>query len=134
MAPKWDATDAELNVLQALWQHGPMTVRQLADLLYPGGKAAQYATVQTLLVRLEEKECVRGDKTQRPHLFRAVVDRDSLIGHRLRETAEKLCGGSLTPLLVHLLQAGEYSEADRHELREFLDQLRQGKRPPDQSP
>src|SRR5215218_9841690 len=103
MSIREDVTDKELEVMQALWQHGPLTVRRLADILYPGGKAAQFATVQTLLTRLEGKKCVRGDRSQRPHVFEAIADREAIIGLRLRDTAEKLCGGSMTPLLVHLL-------------------------------
>ena len=98
-----DVTDAELAVLQALWERGSATIRQLTDALYPGGSAAQYATVQKLLERLEAKGCVRRDRQPWPHLFVATVDRDDLIGRRLRAVAEKLCGGSLTPLLTHLI-------------------------------
>jgi predicted transcriptional regulator len=124
MVIDYDVTNAELDVLQLLWQHGPMTVRQLADVLYPGGKAAQYATVQTLLGRLEAKECVRGDRALRPHQFRAAVGREALIGWRLRQTAEKLCGGSMTPLLLHLLDTEAVSDDARIELRAFVEQLR----------
>ena len=53
-----DVTDAELAVLQVLWEEGPLPIRSLADVLYPGGKTAQYATVQKLLERLEGKGCV----------------------------------------------------------------------------
>ena len=38
------------------------------------------------------------------HVFRAAVERDELIGRRLRAVADTLCGGSLTPLLTHLVQ------------------------------
>ncbi len=133
MIPEKDVTNTELDVLQALWQHGPLTVRQLADILYPGGRAAQFATVQTLLTRLEGKDCVRGDRTQRPHVFRATADREALIGRRLRDTAEKLCGGSMTPLLVHLLEAQSFSDSERGELRSLLDQLIKGN-PPKRDP
>ena len=44
-----DVTDAELAVLQALWERGTATIRQLTDALYPGGGPAQYGTVQKLL-------------------------------------------------------------------------------------
>ena len=40
-----DVTDAELAVLQALWDGGPATIRRLTDVLYPGGGPAQYGTV-----------------------------------------------------------------------------------------
>src|SRR5262245_1152545 len=117
-----DVTNAELAVLQALWEQGPATIRTLTDLLYPGGKAAQYGTVQKLLERLEDKGCVRRDRGRWPHLFAPAVDRETLIGWRLRETAERLCGGSLTPLLLHLLKAESLTGDERRELKSFLEQ------------
>lgn len=122
--PSFDVTDAELAVLQTLWEHGPSTIRQLADILYPGGKAAQYGTVQKLLERLEGKGCVVRDRQPWPHVFSAAADRETLIGWQLRQTAEKLCNGSMTPLLLHLLRAEQFPERERQELREFLEQLR----------
>ena len=125
-----DVTDAELAVLQELWERGSATIRQLADALYPGGSVAQYATVQKLLERLEAKGCVRRDRAPWPHRFTASVDRDTLIGWRLRATAAKLCGGSLTPLLLHLLRAEQLNPDERQELRSFLDRLKKSSRPP----
>ena len=124
-----DVTDAELAVLQALWERGTATIRQLTDALYPGGGPAQYGTVQKLLERLEAKGCVRRDRAPWPHRFTASVDRDTLIGWRLRATAEKLCGGSFTPLLLHLLRAEQLNPDERQELRSFLDQLKKSPRP-----
>jgi predicted transcriptional regulator len=126
-----DVTDAELAVLQSLWELGQSTIRRLADVLYPGGTAAQYGTVQKLLERLEGKDYVRRDRGRWPHLFTAAIDREALIGRRLRETAEKLCGGSMAPLLLHLLRAEQFSPQERQELRTFLEQLRQNPRPKD---
>ena len=115
-----DVTDAELAVLQVLWERGSATIRQLTDVLYPGGSTAQYATVQKLLERLESKGCARRDRKPWPHVFAATVDRDDLIGRRLRAVAEKLCGGSLTPLLTHLLNVERLSPKERQELRDLL--------------
>lgn len=119
-----DVPDAELAVLQTLWEHGPATIRQLVERLYPQGTQSQYGTVQKLLERLENKKCVVRDRTPWPHVFRAKVDRETLIGWRLRETAEKLCGGSLTPLLLHLLKAESLDDEERRELWSHLSQLR----------
>ena len=63
-----DVTEAELTILQFLWDQGPATIRQLTDALYPPGTEAQYATVQKLLERLEGKGHVSRD-----------VGRDSLM-------------------------------------------------------
>jgi predicted transcriptional regulator len=119
-----DPTDAELAVLQTLWERGPATIRALTDTLYPGGKAAHYGTVQKLLERLEEKGCVTRDRAPWPHVFAAEIDRETLIGRRLRSMAEQLCGGSMTPLLLHLLKAEQFSSRERQELWAFLNQLK----------
>ena len=124
-----DVTEAELAVLQALWDGGPATIRQLTDVLYPGGGPAQYATVQKLLDRLEAKDCVRRERTAAAHTFAAALGRDELIGRRLQDVAEKLCGGSLTPLLTHLVRTREMSARERQELRELIDELDRGKKP-----
>jgi BlaI family transcriptional regulator, penicillinase repressor len=127
-----DVTDAELAVLQALWDRGSATIRQLTDDVYPRGAASAYATVQKLLERLEAKGCVRRDRAAGVHLFSAAIDRDELIGRRLQAMAETLCGGSLTPLLTHLVRAERLSARDRQSLRALIDQLDQRKKPRDQ--
>jgi predicted transcriptional regulator len=115
-----DVTDAELAVLRALWEHGPATIRRLTDAVYPDGTSAHYATVQKLLERLEAKGHVAKDRRPWPHLYTALVDREELIGRQLRAVAEQLCGGSLTPLLTHLLDVERLSRKERQELRAFL--------------
>jgi BlaI family penicillinase repressor len=121
--PTQDVTDAELAVLQVLWDRGSATIRQLTDAVYPQGGASAYATVQKLLERLEAKGCVHRDRGPSVHRFSAVLDRNALIGQRLEAMAEKLCGGSLTPLLTHLVKAERLSPGDLDELRELIDRL-----------
>ena len=118
-----DLPDAELAVLQALWGRGPATIRQLTDLLYPRGTDAHYATVQKLLERLEAKGCVRRDRSSWAHVFQAAIDRDELIGRRLEAVAEKLCGGSLTPLLTNLVRSKRLTPRERREIRKLFDEL-----------
>jgi predicted transcriptional regulator len=121
-----DVTDTQLAILQVLWDQGPKTIRQLTDALYEDSTTAQYATVQKLLERLEEKELVERDRAQPAHLFAAGISREDLIGARLQEMAEKLCGGSLTPLLTHLVRARRLSSRERQELRDLIDDLDDG--------
>ena len=120
-----DLPDAELAVMQMLWEHGPATIRQLTDRLYPLGTDAQYATVQKLLDRLEAKLCVRRDRSAWAHVFHAVLNRDELIGRRLQAVAERLCGGSLTPLLTNLVRAKQLTPRERREIRKLMDELDQ---------
>src|SRR5262245_24859642 len=99
--PPRDVPEAELAVLEVLWQHGPCTRRQIADILYPGGGPAQYATVQKLLERLGEKGHVARRSNDSGLIFEAVLSRDDLITRRLEDVVDRLCGGSLTPLLLN---------------------------------
>jgi predicted transcriptional regulator len=118
-----DVADAELAVLEVLWEKGPSTIRQLTDVLYPSGTVAHYATVQKLLDRLEAKECVERDRASRAHRFVAAVKRDELVLGRLQATADRLCGGSLTPLLTYLVRARGLSVQERKELKALMAEL-----------
>jgi predicted transcriptional regulator len=95
----------------------------LTDILYPERTTAQYATVQKLLERLEGKGCVVRDRTGPVHRFSAALNRDDLIGRRLRDMADRLCEGSLTPLLTHLVRAQRLSAEERQMLRELVGEL-----------
>jgi predicted transcriptional regulator len=119
--PARDITEAELAVLRVLWERASATIRQLTDVLYPGGGAAQYATVQKLLERMEAKGYVRRDRSLFVHQFTAVLDRDELIGQRLRALAETLCDGSLTPLMTHLARASRLTGSERDALRAIIE-------------
>ena len=113
-------TDAELAVLEHLWSAGPSTIRELTDALYPGGTAAHYSTVQKLLERLEAKECVERRPRGRANVFHPRVERGELIASRLRETADRLCGGSLAPLLTQLVDAGGLTADELESLRRLV--------------
>lgn len=129
-----DITDAELAVMQALWQTGAATIRQLMEILYGEGGGSQYATVQKLLERLEKKGCVRRDRGHAVHVFSAAIHRGELIGRRLRDVADKLCGGSLTPLLSHLVHARPLTQRERDELRALIDELGKKRKPKSDDP
>ena len=122
-----DITDAELDVLQVLWKHGPLAIRRITELLYGDCKTSQYATVQKLLDRLESKECIARDRTSNIHVFSPRIGRDELVGRRLQAVAEKLCEGSWTPLLTNLVQMKKLSEKDRQMLRQLIDDHEIGK-------
>jgi BlaI family penicillinase repressor len=124
-----DVTDAELAVLQVLWRRGPSSRRQIADELYPSGGPARYTTVQKLLERLAAKGCVRRQRGERALTFRAVVDRDTLIGRKLRDVADKLCEGSLTPLLLNLVRSETLTQAELQELRDLVKELSRQTKP-----
>jgi predicted transcriptional regulator len=127
--PAEDVTRTELAVLQVLWQAGPATRRQVVDALYPGGGESHYATVQKLLERLEGKGFVRHRREGNVLVFSAALDREMLIGRRLRDVADKLCDGSVTPLLTHLVRSQGLTPKEIEELQTLLDQLRREQKP-----
>lgn len=118
-----DVTDAEREVLRALWEQGPATIRALADELYPGGSTSEYATVQKLLERLSDKGHVSRRADGRQHVWSAAVRREELVARRLRDTADELCDGSLTPLLTQLVSTARLTREELAELRRLVDRL-----------
>jgi predicted transcriptional regulator len=84
---------------------------------------AHYHTVQKLLHRLEAKGFVRRETDQLAHRFSAVVEREDLIGRRLRAMAERLCGGSVTALISGLVRVEPLKRGEIQELRALIDRL-----------
>lgn len=125
--PRSDVTEAELEVLKALWKLGPASIRDLTDQVYPSGGPSHYATVQKLLERLETKGCVRCRRGARVNVYTASVDRAAVIEHRLRDTARTLCDGSLTPLLTTLVGTAALTPRELDELRAIVDGRKKGK-------
>src|SRR5262245_3531066 len=127
--PPQDITETELAILRVLWKSGPRTTRELTGVLYPDGGSSHYATVLSLLGRLEEKGLIRRNREQRTHVFEAVVAREEVVGRRLSSLVENLCEGSLSPLLTHLLRSRKLTAPERRELRALLDELESAPRP-----
>lgn len=118
-----DVTGMELTVLQVLWKQGTSSRRQIADSLYPLAGPAHFTTVQKLLERLEKKGHVTSSAAGTPISFTAVTDRDELIRSRLRDVADKLCGGSVMPLLRSLVRTRPPSPLVIQKLLDLLHEL-----------
>ncbi len=127
--PAEDVTNTELTILQVLWDQGETTRRQVADVMYPGGSEAHYATVQNLLGRLERKGFVRSSRDGNVLVFIATVDRDELIRRRLQGLADKLCGGAAAPLIMTLVRSQPLSAAEVEQLSTFLREQRRRLKP-----
>ena len=114
--------NAELAVMELLWQHDRLPARQIREQLYPGVDKAQHGTVQRLLQRLEDKGYVARDRTLAVHLFAAVISREAYAGGQLESLTDKLTGGSLAPLITHLLEERKISESEIERLRAILEE------------
>ena len=78
--------------------------------------------MQRLLQNLEEKGFVHRDRSLGVHLFSAMVSREAYGGLQLESLAEKLTGGSIAPLLTHLLDEKKLGKAEIRRLRKILEE------------
>jgi len=125
MKPPLHLPSAELAILQVLWDVKSATTREIAERLYTDVSNSEYYTVQKLLERLEEKKCVSRDRSARTHVFSAGVKRDEVVGERLRDLADSLCEGSLTPLLTGLMNIRRFSDDELDALRILVSKVEQ---------
>jgi predicted transcriptional regulator len=115
--------ESELELLKALWEHGPGTVREVNAHLHEQGRRWAYTTVLTMLQRLESKGFVVSDKSSAAHIFQAAVSRDTLLRHRLTDLANQLCEGAATPLVLALVEGQRFTAEEISQFRQMLDQL-----------
>jgi len=102
-------TNAELAVINLLWQNDRLTARQICEQLYPNAAKPQYGTVQRLLQRLEDKGYVERDRCLIVHLFSAAISRQTYAGRQLESLASKLTAGSFALLITHLIEEKKIS-------------------------
>jgi BlaI family penicillinase repressor len=119
---------AELDVLKILWDHGPLTVREVEVRLRKIRRRWAYNTILTLLSRLRDKGYVASDKPDAgggtAHVFRAAVSREQMVRHGLTDLADRMCDGTASPLVHALVQQGQRLSADDiAQLRRLLDDV-----------
>ena len=122
--PSAIVTNAELSVLNHLWEHGPSVVREIASALYSENIPAYHATVNTLLDQLEQKGYVARDRSGFAHSFTATIDRPTLVGSQLEQIADSYFDGALTPILLPLVDKIKLSKRDRETIRKIIDKAR----------
>ncbi|MCH7797288.1 MAG: BlaI/MecI/CopY family transcriptional regulator [Planctomycetes bacterium] len=124
MAPREsDLGTAELEVLKALWDHGPATVRQVLERLHDQGRRVAYTTVLTFLSRLEQKRFVTSDKSDQAYVYRPVVSRQKVTATRLRSVIEQLYDGVAAPMVLQLMRQENFSADEIAEFQNLIDQL-----------
>jgi len=119
-------SDAEREVLKALWELGPSTVRQMRELLSRRGRRWAHTTISTLLSRMVEKSLVERDTSGFAHIYSAAVSRDAVVQQRLCDLADKYCDGRSVPLMLALAAGHDFSEQEIEQFRKLIDQLDQG--------
>ncbi len=123
-APKdFKPTRLELELLNALWTLGPVSIREIQESL-PAATRPEYTTVQTVVYRLEEKGAVeRTKKIGNAHIFAATVSRQSALGNLIDDFIGSL-GGSAEPLVAHLVETGKIGSAELKQMEKLLKERR----------
>ena len=102
---------AETEIVRLVWQLESATVQDICDAL-PEERCIAYATVQTLLRRLEKKGYVRHKLSGKAHVFSAAVKREKVIKQTVIEFVERLFGGDPVPLILHLADCSDLKPED----------------------
>ena len=111
---------AETEILRMVWKLESATVQQICDAL-SAGRAANYATVQTLLRRLEKKGYVGHEVNGKAHVFTATVKQEDVIKRTVGDFVERLFGGDPLPLMLHLADQSELAPADVKRLKKLIE-------------
>jgi predicted transcriptional regulator len=118
-------TDAELDILHILWEHGPATVRHVHERLELV-KPSQYTTTLKLMQIMAEKGLLARDETARSHVYRAVVDRERIQRQMAGYLMDRVFGGSARSLMMGALSAKRANAAELAEIRRMLDEYEKG--------
>ena len=116
-----DLTQAELRLMQVVWQKGKATVPEVIEALQETPTPA-YNTVLTTMTILERKGYLRhtGSKVGRAFVYRPVVSRRKASGNAVRNLLSRFFGGSAEALILNLIEDKQLSETELKRVRELL--------------
>ena len=115
-------TNAELAILQLLWQLGPSTVRQIHKAL-DQNRQTGYTTALKLLQIMTEKGLVERDESQRPQVYRARLSQEQTQQQLVSDLLEKAFSGSAKQLVMQALAVKEASDEELTQIEQLLDRL-----------
>jgi predicted transcriptional regulator len=112
--------DSELEVLRVLWDKQKATARTIWTQLRDKGSKWSYATVNTLLQRLEAKNLATSDKSKVSYVYTPKISRQQVIKRRVNHLVDKLYDGRGSMLVMHLLKSQRLSPQEVSEIRQLL--------------
>ncbi len=122
--------DSELDVIKVLWDRGQGTVREILETLKAAGRLWSYATVATLLDRLETKGMVTSDRSDLAFIYRPAVTEQEIRQKREGSMVEKLYQGEPGLLVLHLLKAHPLDPKQANQVRALLEEMSKGTEKP----
>ena len=116
-------TKSEMDVLQILWQHGPSTVRFVHDTLNEQKEAVQYTSTLKLMQVMTEKGMLTRDETNMKHVYSAALEEGATKGTMLTRFVDSMYNGSVSNLMVALLDNDKTSIKELKLIKEMLKKL-----------
>jgi predicted transcriptional regulator len=112
-------TERQFEVLGLLWEHGPMTVRELRARLDRADELP-YTTVLGLLQNMERAGLVDHDAESQAHRYRPLVSRQEATGNLLADFLKRFFRGSAARLVLSLVDARQLSPQELREIEARL--------------
>jgi len=119
-------SNAEWEVIRALWQHGAMAARDVYAAL-PERHGWAYKTVKTLLSRLVAKGAVEYEEVGNSYLYRAVYTREQMTRKEVKGFVDRVLEGSLMPVLAHFIEERDLDQQELEQLARLVE--KEGRRP-----
>src|SRR6186713_889387 len=116
-----EPTRSELEILQVLWQHGPNTVRFVNERLNEDRREVQYASTLKLMQLMAEKGLLVRDERQVKHIYSPAPEESKTKSLLLDRFVDNLFNGSVSSLMLHLLNNKKASQKELDEIRTLLD-------------
>jgi BlaI family transcriptional regulator, penicillinase repressor len=114
-------TEAELRLMDVLWEQGPSSVQQVMDAL-PKTSQLAYNSVLTTIRILEKKGYVRHIKDGRAHIYRPLVEREEASRSEIRHLAHRFFKNSHEMLVLNILEERGVDAEELNRLRQLLEQ------------
>lgn len=114
-------TPAELEILKHLWESGPLTVREVLDLLNQVGPPRAYTSIMSLLNVMAEKGLLERIPEGRAFRYRPVAERKQTLGQMVGDVWQRAFEGSATSLVAHLLDQAQPTSDELAEIRRLLE-------------
>ncbi|MCA9262866.1 MAG: BlaI/MecI/CopY family transcriptional regulator [Planctomycetales bacterium] len=123
MVQRTKLTPAQLEVMSLVWEQGEATVSQIWETLRERSGVARN-TVQTTLVRLEEKGYLRHRVEGNAHVYMPTAKRDSTMRQLLKNLANVAFHGSTAGLVMTLLEDEALTDGEIGQLMRLLKEKR----------
>jgi len=115
-------TDAELEILQFLWQNGPSSVRQIHTELSQE-KPIVYTTTLKMMQNMARDGLLKRDTSQRTHLYEAVIEQQAVQKNIVNKLVRTVFQGSPLKLALHALGHEKTSTKDLEALKKMIENL-----------